>query len=189
MSVIGHKRGAVGVPKRNCQGQLKIPQSLSVTEWGRVHDKLATVQLHLLRNPCTQQPATGLHLNPVHALSSCFFKIHFNIVLPYTPRNSKHYGSFPLLLQLRCTIFLFALCLCKQCHESFEFHKVMELPEHLGSCMFRISGRPSVRLPSLNKCDLKTSRVMADYVLQYIFDEHTPLNIQTHQFPEMQNYC
>jgi hypothetical protein len=82
--------------------------SPSVTAWERVHEKLAIVQLHLLRNPCTQQPATGLHLNPVHALSSYFFKIHFNIIFPYTPRNSKQYCSFPLLLQLRRTNFLSA---------------------------------------------------------------------------------
>ena len=37
-------------------------------------------------------------------------------------------------------------CLCEQCHESFELHKGMELPEHLGSCMFRMSGRPSACL-------------------------------------------
>jgi hypothetical protein len=91
ISVIGHKRGAVGFPKHNCQRQLKILYSLSVTASDRVHEKLAIVQLHLLRNPCTQQPATGLHLNSVHALSSYFFKIHFNIILPYKPRNSKQY--------------------------------------------------------------------------------------------------
>jgi hypothetical protein len=39
-------------------------------------------------------------------------------------------------------------CLCEFCHETFGFHKGMELPEHLGSCMFRMSGRPAGRPPA-----------------------------------------
>jgi hypothetical protein len=34
-------------------------------------------------------PSYLSQLNPVHTLSSCFFKIHFNNVLPSTPRSSS----------------------------------------------------------------------------------------------------
>jgi len=37
--------------------------------------------------PCSQQPETYPHseADPIHALSSYLFKIHFNITLPSTP--------------------------------------------------------------------------------------------------------
>ena len=45
----------------------------------------------------SQQPATCRilsQINPVHALPSYFFKIHYNIILPSKPRPSKWSYSF-----------------------------------------------------------------------------------------------
>ena len=42
--------------------------------------------------PCSQHPATVpvlIQMNAFHALPSCFLNIHFNTILPSTPRSSK----------------------------------------------------------------------------------------------------
>ena len=38
-------------------------------------------------------PPVISQINPVQVLPSCFVKIHFNVVLPFTPRSSKLFFS------------------------------------------------------------------------------------------------
>ena len=40
--------------------------------------------------------------NPVHSHSSCFFKIYFNVIAPFTPRSSMWFLSLSFLVQ-HCT--------------------------------------------------------------------------------------
>jgi hypothetical protein len=44
-------------------------------------------------------------LNPVHNLTSDFFEIHFNIILPYTPRSSKWSVTFRFSSQNVCSAY------------------------------------------------------------------------------------
>lgn len=48
---------------------------------------------------CSQHRATLFQMNPIHALSSFFLNIHFNIILPYTTGSYKRPRSlrFPHL--------------------------------------------------------------------------------------------
>jgi hypothetical protein len=76
-----------------------------IIPWNGVfHDKIIVAQLSnpppIMEPegplPCLQEPATALyldHMSPVHTLIFCFFKIHFNIILPFACLQSGLFVS------------------------------------------------------------------------------------------------
>jgi hypothetical protein len=61
--------------------------------------------------PCLQERAPLLYLGPDKSLPPCFFKVHFNIILPHTPRISKSCVVFRFSDQhIACTSHAIILC-------------------------------------------------------------------------------
>ena len=62
--------------------------------------------------PCSYNslPFIPKQINPFYRTPSYFFKIHFNIILPYTPGSSRRMCSFTLLLHTLCTCVFSPIC-------------------------------------------------------------------------------
>ena len=78
--------------------------------------------------PCLSNPLPVLipnQINPVYAIPSCFFKVHFNIILPSIDGSSKRKFSFKLIQQ---TLWVFLLSLMSaSCYVNFSLPNFISL--------------------------------------------------------------
>lgn len=152
--------------------------------------------MEILLFPYSQQPTTFISrgpINPLQALSSCFFKTYFSIILLCSLMSSKFSLSFRCPYQDAIGTFLLlrTCCICNSSSlyfTSFKPKSITLLPHHITtSCIFmvgsynflfvvRSSKVGSREFPSSNRChilpcalrDLREQNTAAEVTAQTI---------------------
>jgi hypothetical protein len=76
----------------------------------------------LLRNPklqCRDRKSSRLkRMNPVHTLLFCFLEVHFNIILPHTPKSFKKSILFSFQTKIVCSFLNSPLLVTSPSHRN-----------------------------------------------------------------------